>query len=44
MVKFFIDLGVDVNQKNYIGRTPLMKAVYLCKKDKVELLMNVPGI
>ena len=40
ITKFLIDSNCDVNNQNYLGRTPLMKAIYLCKKEKSEYLIN----
>ena len=44
ITKLLIDRGADPNLQNYMGRTPLTKAVYLCKREKTEILLNTPNI
>jgi len=37
--EYLIKLGLDVNVQNYIKRTPLMKAIYLCNEEKTKMLL-----
>lgn len=44
VTQYLLDLGLDVNIQNYIGRTALMKAIYLCDVEKTRILLSSPKI
>lgn len=44
ILKLLYKSGSDVNNQNHYGRSPLMKAIYLCLEDKTEYLLNLKDI